>query len=237
MAQPTLLRTASKPHDFTTPATLSVDLTGAHAILVVCHQDTNSSAINFTDCSISGSPGLVFTGGTEVTFNTSSGNRRAFWLVSNSIPSGAQTISVTWTGTRRGGFVVYVFNDAGGSPSISVSASSPTATIGTAAAQSFTVSSTTAAAECLAFSVFVGYQGLLGTLPATGSGGTTAISYDNTSLVNHAWFSENGAATSTTMDWTWSTTGNNGSVFGFAVTGSGGGGGLSSRKLLLGVGA
>jgi len=221
MAQPTLLRTASKAHDFTTPAPLVVDLTGAHAILVVAFQDsTADAAFSFTGCSISGS-GLSFTAGTEVIWNTNASRRRAFWLTSNSIPSGSQTINVTWTGTRRGGYVVYVFNDAGASPAITIVGSTPVATTGSSpAAQSFTVTSTTAAAECLAFVAACNFQAFSGTLPATGSGGTTAVGYDNTSLVWQAWFSENGAATSTVMDWTWSTTGNNLSLFGFSITGS-----------------
>jgi hypothetical protein len=221
MAQPTLLRTASKAHDFTSPGTLAVDLTGAHAIIVQAFQDSTADAtFGFTGCSISGS-GLSFTAGTEVTWNTTASKRRAFWLTSNSIPSGTQTINVTWTGSRRGGFVVYVFNDAGASPSITIVDSTPIATTGSSpATQSFTVTSTTSSASCLAFVTACNFQAFSGTLPATGNSGTTAVGYDNTSLVWQAWFSKNGAATSTTLDWTWSTTGNNLSLFGFSITGS-----------------
>lgn len=222
MAQPTLLRTASKAHDFTSPGALAVDLTGAHAVLVQAFQDSNADGtFGFTGCSIVGQPGLVFSAGSEVTWNTNASKRRAFWLTSGSIPSGSQTINVTWTGARRGGFVVYVFNDAGSSPSITIVGSTPVATTGTSpAAQSFTVTSTTAAAECLAFVTACNFQAFSGTLPPTGSGGTTAVGNDNTSLVWQAWFSKNGAATSTTLNWTWSTTGNNLSLAGFSITGS-----------------
>lgn len=236
MALPTLLRTASKPNDFTSPGSLSVDLTGAHAILVVAAQDATADAsFSFTGCSISGSPGLVFSAGTEVIWNTNTSRRRAFWLTSGSIPSGAQTIQVTWTGGRRGGFVVYVFNDAGSSPAITIAESAPVAAFGTNTTYSYVVSPSTAAAECLAFVVASCWTTIAGT-PVVGTGGTTAAGIDNTSLVNQHWLTKPGAASSTTLNWTYSA-GNNNSLFGFSITGSSGGGGLSSRKLLLGVGA
>lgn len=229
--QPVFLNSAvHPPTTFTANPSVTLDVgTGSgRVVLAYIGMDTGTDAYDPTACTVGG----VSMTAEAIFGNVSNANRkqRLFWINSG-IPTGSQTVQGTVSGAaHKPQMIVLVFQDTD-STTLGVSGASSASS--TAVGGAYLITGVVTTPDTYALGVSMVFDGVA--TSANAESGTTQIVNDVSASVGIRAYTKPGVAGTTTLGWNY-VSGATASRVSISLNGSSGSS-LSSRKLLLGVGA